>query len=127
MDDYADYDALGLAELVAKGEVTAGELLNAAVSRAEKAQAQLNCFANLFPDLAEKQIAEGLGDGDLDQAARVVAELPVPVREVAGSDVAVGGREHLVEAGHDPGLVAGAVGADLDGAGHGLGRSSVIG
>ena len=29
MKDYAEYDALGLAELVAKGDVTPGELLEA--------------------------------------------------------------------------------------------------
>ena len=80
MDEYADYDALGLAELVAKGEVTAGELLSAAVSRAEKAQAQLNCFANLFPDLAEKQIAEGLGDGPFRGVPFATKDLAVMVK-----------------------------------------------
>ena len=35
MDNYASYDAMGLAELVRKGEVSASELLGEAVSRAE--------------------------------------------------------------------------------------------
>ena len=35
MDDYASYDAMGLAELVRQGQVSASELLGEAVSRAK--------------------------------------------------------------------------------------------
>ncbi|MEL6567750.1 MAG: amidase [Pseudomonadota bacterium] len=63
MDTYADYDALGLAELVAKGDVTPTELLQAAFSRAAAAQEKLNCFSAMFPEAAEAQIAEGLHSG----------------------------------------------------------------
>lgn len=63
MDTYADYDALGLAELVAKGDVTPTELLEAAVSRAAAAQEKLNCFSAVFQEAAEAQIAEGLHPG----------------------------------------------------------------
>jgi amidase len=35
MREYADYDGLGLAALVRKGEVTAAELLEAAIERIE--------------------------------------------------------------------------------------------
>lgn len=62
MKDYADYDALGLAELVAKREVAPEELLDAALTRAEAAHGELNCFAHLFPDIAKTQIAGGLPD-----------------------------------------------------------------
>lgn len=63
MDDYAEYDALGLATLVRKGDVSAAELLNEAVTRAETAQKDLNCFSAMFPDVAKNQIADGLPDG----------------------------------------------------------------
>ncbi|MEL6829603.1 MAG: amidase, partial [Pseudomonadota bacterium] len=63
MDDYANYDALGLAELVRKGDVSASELLSDAIHRAEAAQKDLNCFSAMFPEVAEKQIADGLPDG----------------------------------------------------------------
>ena len=59
MKDYAKYDALGLAELVRTGQVKAEEVLEAAITRAEAAQKELNCFANLFPDIARKQISNG--------------------------------------------------------------------
>ncbi len=36
MDDYQDYDATGLAELVAPGEVTPEELLDEALARVER-------------------------------------------------------------------------------------------
>ena len=62
MKDYTDYDGLGLAALVAKGDVKPTELLAEAIQRAEAAQADLNCFANLFPAIAEQQIAAGLPD-----------------------------------------------------------------
>ena len=45
MREYADYDGLGLAELVRSKQVSAAELLDAAVTRAEAAQETLNCFS----------------------------------------------------------------------------------
>lgn len=63
MKDYAEYDALGLAHLVANKQVSASELLDEAVSRAEKANSKLNCFASIYPEIAKKQIDEGLPQG----------------------------------------------------------------
>ena len=63
MKDYAEYDALGLAHLVATKQVSASELLDEAVSRAEKANSKLNCFASIYPEIAKKQIDEGLPQG----------------------------------------------------------------
>jgi amidase/6-aminohexanoate-cyclic-dimer hydrolase len=61
--EYDRYDAIGLAELVAKGEVTSLELLRAVRQRVESLQPRLNCFSSLFFDKAEAQIAAGLPDG----------------------------------------------------------------
>jgi amidase/6-aminohexanoate-cyclic-dimer hydrolase len=80
MDNYADYDGMGLAELVAKGEVTPSELLTAAMQRAEKAQAELNCFSALFPDMAQEAINDGLPDGPFKGVPFAVKDLGVAIK-----------------------------------------------
>ncbi|MEM9225835.1 MAG: amidase [Pseudomonadota bacterium] len=80
MDNYADYDAMGLAELVRQKEVSPSELLNAAVSRAEAAQKELNCFSALFPQVAEGQIADGLPDGPFAGVPMAVKDLGFEIK-----------------------------------------------
>lgn len=63
--DYGAHDALGLAALVANGEVTAAELLDEALARAEALNPRLNCLTLLDPDMARRRMAEGLPDGPL--------------------------------------------------------------
>ena len=63
MQDYDKHDAIGLADLVRNREVSATELLDEALARADQAQAELNCFSALFPDAARKQIEDGVGEG----------------------------------------------------------------
>ena len=75
MKDYDRYDALGLAELVRRKEVTPLELLDAAVSRAEAAQDRFNCFSALFPDKARAQIDAGLPDGPFTGVPFVLKDL----------------------------------------------------
>ena len=75
MDNYADYDGLGLAALVAAGEVTPRELLDAAMTRAEAAQAELNCFSALFPEMAQDQLAK---EHNVKQARRSLSEVVPP-------------------------------------------------
>ena len=80
MDDYASYDAMGLADLVRKGEVSAGELLNDAVTRANAAQAELNCFSAIYPDYAEAQIAAGLPDGPFAGVPMITKDLGFEIK-----------------------------------------------
>ncbi|MCF6328576.1 MAG: amidase, partial [Henriciella sp.] len=80
MDDYATYDGMGLAELVSRGEVTPGELLSEALSRAERAQSELNCFANLFPEIAEAQIADTIPDGPFKGVPYPTKDLGVAIK-----------------------------------------------
>jgi amidase len=61
--EYDRYDALALAGLVAKGDVTPLELLQAVRLRVESLQPRLNCFSALFFDTAEAQIKAGLPEG----------------------------------------------------------------
>lgn len=53
-------DATGLAELVRTRKIGASDLLDAAIGRATRAQAEINCFATLFPDLARAQLSAGV-------------------------------------------------------------------
>ena len=80
MDDYASYDAMGLADLVRKGDVSASELLTEAVTRAEAAQKDLNCFSAMFPDVAERQIAAGLPDGPFHGVPMAVKDLGFEIK-----------------------------------------------
>jgi amidase/6-aminohexanoate-cyclic-dimer hydrolase len=57
------YDAIGLAELVARKQVTPRELLAAVRERVDALNPRLNAFCQLFFDKAESQIAAGLPDG----------------------------------------------------------------
>ncbi|MGH9938015.1 MAG: amidase, partial [Blastocatellia bacterium] len=61
--EYDKYDALGLAELIAKKQITPAELLDAVRQRVETTNAKLNAFCYLFFDKAEEQIKNGLNDG----------------------------------------------------------------
>jgi amidase/6-aminohexanoate-cyclic-dimer hydrolase len=63
ISDYGKYDALGLAALVRKGDVSPTELLEEALSRAEKVNPVLNALCHLVPDRARAAIAAGLPDG----------------------------------------------------------------
>ena len=80
MQNYTKYDAMGLAELVARKEVSPKELMDAALSRAEKAKSDLNCVSALFPELADAQISEGLPEGPLSGVPFMTKDLGVAVK-----------------------------------------------
>jgi amidase len=61
--DYPQYDVLGLAELIAKKQVTPLELLAAVRHRVEALNPKLNAFSQLFFDMAEAQIKAGVPKG----------------------------------------------------------------
>jgi amidase len=61
--EYDSYDALGLAELIAKKEITPIELLDAVRQNVEAINPRINAFNQLFFDKAEANITEGLPDG----------------------------------------------------------------
>ncbi len=61
--EYDKYDAVGLAELIAKKHITPLELLNAVRQRVEALNPKINAFCHLFFDRAEAQIEQGLPDG----------------------------------------------------------------
>lgn len=61
--DYADHDALALAELVRKREVSASELLEAAIEHIERSNPELNAVIDRLYDRARQAIARGLPKG----------------------------------------------------------------
>ena len=62
-DEYVGYDGLGLAALVRAGEVTADELLDAALERTEATDATIAAVVQVQEDVARAAIAAGLPDG----------------------------------------------------------------
>ncbi|MEM1106794.1 MAG: amidase [Pseudomonadota bacterium] len=97
MDDYANYDALGLAALVAKGEVTASELLEAALSRAEAAQEALNCFSAFFADHARRQIDDGLPEGPFAGVPFLLKDLGAGVKGAPLTNGAKAWKDYVAE------------------------------
>lgn len=63
LTEYATYDALGLAELVAKKEVSPKELALAAVAAKEKVDGTVNSVIELYPDRIENLDETSLGNG----------------------------------------------------------------
>src|SRR5437016_7859990 len=61
--EYGNYDAVGLAELVRKKEVSARELLDEAIARTAKVDPEINAVVVKHYDYAERQIERGLPDG----------------------------------------------------------------
>lgn len=63
MDEYLAEDASGLAALVAKGEVTPRELLEAAIARAEAVEPKINAISVWDREAAEQALEAGPADG----------------------------------------------------------------
>jgi amidase len=61
--EYEDYDGLGLAGLVKSGQVSATEVLDAAIERVEARNPAVNAVVAKLYDHGKKQIADGLPDG----------------------------------------------------------------
>ncbi len=62
-DDYPSYDAVGLADLVRRGEATPAGLLESALDRLSAWNPALNAVINVLEEDARTVIRTGLGDG----------------------------------------------------------------
>ncbi len=89
--EYEKYDALGLAEQIAKRQFTALELLNAVRQRVEALNPRLNAFCDLFFDKAEAQIKSGLGEGPFKGVPFALKDIGV---HMAGVATTSGSRAH---------------------------------
>jgi amidase len=74
-DDYAQHDALGLAKLVADRQVSAQELLDAALARTETVNPKINALNHLFEERVRTEIANGLPDGPFHGAPFALKDL----------------------------------------------------
>ena len=63
LKDYANYDALGLAQLIKDKEISATELLDTAIARAEQENPAINAIITKLYDFGHQQIKEGLPEG----------------------------------------------------------------
>ena len=75
MDDYSEYDGLGLAALVAKGEVTPAELTEAAIARIERHNPAINAVVYKGYDDARAEAKGPLPDGPFKGVPFLVKDL----------------------------------------------------
>lgn len=86
---YLDHDGLGLAELVRRREVSAEELLAAALAQADAINPRINCIAHRHDEAARAQIAAGLPDGPFRGVPFLLKDLGI---ELAGTITSSGSR-----------------------------------
>lgn len=80
MQNYAEHDGLGLAELVRKREVTPAELLDAAIERIERHNGSLNAVVYKAYDEARAVAAAPLPDGPFKGVPFLIKDLGVRVK-----------------------------------------------
>jgi len=80
--EYEQYDALGLADLVRRKEVTPSELLEAAIERVEARNPAVNAVVMKLYDYGKKAIAESLPDGPFRGVPLLMKDLTSPVAGV---------------------------------------------
>ena len=89
MRDYESYDALGLAELVRKGEVKPAELLDAALARVSVRNGPLNAVNMLFEGRARRALDAGLPAGPFTGVPFLLKDLHA---QLAGERISFGSR-----------------------------------
>jgi amidase len=73
--DYEHYDALGLADLVRRRQVSADELLDAAIARVEARNPSVNAVVMKLYDYGRQTIKAGLPDGPLTGVPFLIKDL----------------------------------------------------
>lgn len=81
--DYEQYDALGLAELVQRHQVTPDDLLEAAIARIETRNPALNAVVMKLYDHGKQAIAEGLPAGPFRGVPFIMKDLTSAIQGVA--------------------------------------------
>jgi len=77
--DYSDYDGLGLAELVSRGEVTPADLVEAAIERVERHNPSINAVVHKAYDEARAAAREPLPEGPFKGVPFLVKDLLIAV------------------------------------------------
>src|SRR6478736_1658655 len=76
-DEYRRCDAVALAGLVRKGEVSAGELLDVAIARAEAVNPKINAIVHKQYEQARATIGKGLLNGPLAGVPYLIKDLAI--------------------------------------------------
>jgi amidase len=79
LDNYSDYDGLGLAELVATKKVSPAELIDAAIARVERHNPILNAIVYKGFDDARARAKDALPDGPFKGVPFLIKDLAMPV------------------------------------------------
>ncbi len=82
LKEYATYDGLGLAELVARQQVSPQELVTTALQAVEKLNPKLNAVLQTLPRQAEAEIAAGLPSGPFTGVPFLIKELVLHAKGV---------------------------------------------
>ena len=78
-DEYSEYDGLGLAALVASGEVSPVDLVEAAIERIEKLDPKLNAVVHRAFESARREAAGELPEGPFRGVPFLIKDLGCPV------------------------------------------------
>src|SRR5689334_8627546 len=89
ISEYTAFDALGLAELVRRREVTPSELMDVASTAIEQVNPALNAVISSLRDDAERAIRAGLPEGPFTGVPYLVKDLGILV---AGTPTGMGSR-----------------------------------
>ncbi|HTX50339.1 MAG TPA: amidase [Caulobacteraceae bacterium] len=81
-NEYAGFDAVGLARLVARGEVTAEDLLDAALTRMEAVNPKINAVIVDLADEARAAVRAGLPPGPLRGVPFLIKDISTQMRGV---------------------------------------------
>jgi amidase len=87
--EFGSYDAVGLADLVRKKQVSAAELLDEAIARTAKVDPQINAVVVKHYDYAKKQIDKGLPDGPFTGVPFLLKDLDILAGTVTTSGARV--------------------------------------
>src|SRR6478609_2607536 len=87
--EYGNYDGVGLAELVRKKQVSAGELLDEAIARTAKVDPQINAVVVKHYDYAKKQIDRGLPDGPFTGVPFLLKDIDILAGTVTTSGASI--------------------------------------
>jgi amidase len=79
-EEYLGYDAVGLAELVARGDTKPNELLDAAMARMAQVNPTLNAVVQTFEPAAREAIADGLPHGPFAGVPFLIKDITLQVR-----------------------------------------------
>ena len=102
--EYANHDALGLADLIRRGDVTASEVLEAAIRRAEAIDPTINAVVLKHYDLARATLPQGKPSGLLGGVPMLLKDLNIALKNTITSNGSLFFRDAVAD--HDSLLVS---------------------